>query len=477
MKMNIKMMAAAMAVLGAVSCSKSDVFDPGQAEEIKKAQEEAKIEQSKTDYEANFVEKYGEVDPNQSWDFSTGTPTISLPSSSAKAGTRAGSYERKNSDEVYSDEKDVYYEFPAATITKMKSVFFEGRDNRNLGSSFAMHAPANAIYIMPMYMGKSGGNFELWMHVEGIAEDIKVWSKWEDMQVKRTKNSKDWIDVKTFDSSANCTNAAAIRSKYYKFSGLPENAVMHFYLKIKQAASGYNETNQILTSIRGYMRDFKFGNEGFPTGLKGIGENITKPEAMIIGVEDATTSKSDHDFNDVVFMVYGEPYVPQKFKVEEFETTYSKRYMIEDLGSTDDFDFNDIVVDVQETFTQKITTDQQGVETISDPVLKGQKAVIRHLGGILPFELTIGSTKFDKMGGPSTFQTDTNLEKEVNGWNRTANNISIKVYQGTDSQTANVVNFSQPGAIPMIIATDTNVAWSAERVAFNWKELMGIPAE
>ena len=49
-----------------------------------------------------------------------------------------------------------------------------------------------------MYMGTSGGNFELWMHVEGIAEDIKVWSKWKDMQVKRTKNSKDWIDVKTF---------------------------------------------------------------------------------------------------------------------------------------------------------------------------------------------------------------------------------------------------------------------------------------
>ena len=469
MKMNVKMMAAAMAVLGAVSCSKSDIFDPGQAEEIKKAQEEAKIEQAKTDYEANFVEKYGEVDPNQSWDFSTGTPTISLPSSSAKAGTRAGSITRTNSSD--------YYEFPDETITKMKSVFVEGRDNRKLGSSFAMHAPENAIYIMPMYMGTSGGNFELWMHVEGIAEDIKVWSKWEDMQVKRTKNSKDWIDVKTFDSSANCTNAAAIRSKYYKFSGLPENAVMHFYLKITQAAGGYNEANQILTSISGYMRDFKFGNDGFPTGLKGIDENITKPEAMIIGVEDATTSKSDHDYNDVVFMVYGEPYVPQKFKVEEFETTYSKRYMIEDLGTTDDFDFNDIVVDVQETFTQKITTDQQGIETTSDPVLKGQKAIIRHLGGILPFELTIGSTKLDKMGGPSTFQTDTNLELEVNGWNRTANNISIDVYQGEDSQTSTMVNFSQPGAIPMIIATDTNVAWSAERVAFNWKEFMPTPAE
>ena len=474
MKMNIKMMAAAMAVLGAVSCSKSDVFDPGQAEEIKKAQEEAKIEQSKTDYEANFVEKYGEVDPNQSLDFSTGTPTISLPSSSAKAGTRAGGYERTNSGDVYSEEKDQYYEFSAATINKMKEVFVEGHDNRSLGTSFAMNAPKNAIYIMPMYMGKSGGNFELWMHVEGIAEDIKVWSKWEDLQVKPTANSK-WKNVKDHDSGNNCVGVAAIRSKYYKFSGLPENAVMHFYLKIKQAASGYNETNQILTSIRGYMRDFKFGNEGFPTGLKGIGENITKPEAMIIGVEDATTSQSDHDYNDVVFMVYGEPYVPQTFKVEEFETTYSKRYMIEDLGSTDDFDFNDIVVDVQETFTQKITTDQQGIETISDPVLKGQKAFLRHRGGILPFELTIGNKNLGKMDG--VLSDDPNTEFEVNGWNRTANNISIKVYQGTASEAANVVNFPQTGAIPMIIATDTNVAWSAERVEFNWKEFMPTPAE
>ena len=461
MKIKFMTLAMSVAMLGITSCSKTDVYDEKQQEANKAAEEQVKQEKVVDEYEKNFIDTYGEIDPNQSWDFSTGTPTISLPSSSAKAGTRAGGYERKNSTD--------YYEFPAATINKMKEVFVEGRDNRDLGTSFAMHAPANAIYIMPMYMGTSGGNFELWMHVEGIAEDIKVWSKWQDLQVKPTAGS-DWKDVKVHNSSNNCVGVAAIRSKYYKFSGLPENAVMHFYLKITQAAGGYNETNQILTSISGYMRDFKFGNDGFPTGLKGIDENITKPEAMIIGVEDATTSKSDHDYNDVVFMIYGEPYVPQTFKVEEFETTYSKRYMIEDLGSTDDFDFNDIVVDVQETFTQKKTTDEQGLETWSDPVLKGQKAFLRHRGGILPFELTIGSTKLEKMDG--VLSDDPNTEFNVTGWDRNSNNISIKVYQSADSQTATDVNFPQDGAIPMIIATDTNVAWSAERVEFNWKEFM-----
>ena len=464
MKMNVKMMAAAMAVLGAVSCSKSDVFDPGQAEEIKKAQEEAKIEQSKTDYEANFVEKYGEVDPNQSWDFSTGTPTISLPSSSAKAGTRAGGYER-------TDSKD-FYEFPDATITKMKSVFVEGRKtNKDMGTAFGMTVPGNAFTIVPMYMGTSSGNFDLYMHVEGIDKDIKVWSKWEDMEVKRTKNSNDWIAVKTFDSSANCTNAAAIRSKYYtfSFSGLPAGTKMWFYLKITATASGYNKEGDVLSSVNDFMREYKFKSDELPTNLPGV----TNPEVMIIGCEDANTSKSDTDYNDVVFMIYGEPYVPSTFEVTEFEETYSKRYMIEDLGSTDDFDFNDIVVDVQETFKKTKTKDAQGKVTWSDPVLQGQKAFLRHRGGILPFELTIGSTKLEKMEG--VLSDDPNTEFTVTGWNRNSNNISIKVYQSADSQNSQAsidVNFPKDGAIPMIIATDTNEDWSAERVEFNWKKFM-----
>ena len=464
MKMNVKMMAAAMAVLGAVSCSKSDVFDPGQAEEIKKAQEEAKIEQSKTDYEANFVEKYGEVDPNQSWDFSTGTPTISLPSSSAKAGTRAGGYER-------TDSKD-FYEFPDATITKMKSVFVEGRKtNKDMGTAFGMTVPENAFTIVPMYMGTSGGNFDLYMHVDGIGE-ILVWSKWQGMQVKGSSNGS-WIDVKTFDSKNNCTNATAIRSMYYtfSFSGLPAGTKMWFYLKITATASGYNEKGDVLSSVNDFMREYKFKSDELPTNLPGV----TNPEVMIIGCEDANTSKSDTDYNDVVFMIYGEPYVPSTFEVTEFEETYSKRYMIEDLGSTDDFDFNDIVVDVQETFKKTKTKDAQGKVTWSDPVLQGQKAFLRHRGGILPFELTIGSTKLEKMDG--VLSDDPNTEFTVTGWNRNSNNISIKVYQGNDSQTATEVNFSKTGAIPMIIATDTNVAWSAERVEFNWKELMGISEE
>ncbi|MCR5199035.1 MAG: hypothetical protein K6D55_09680 [Prevotella sp.] len=55
---------------------------------------------------------------------------------------------------------------------------------------------------------------------------------------------------------------------------------------------------------------------------------------------------------------------------------------------------------------------------------------------------------------------------------RETNNISVKVYQSAGSQTTWQVNFPQKGAVPMIIATDTDVEWAVERVEFNWKPYM-----
>ena len=55
-----------------VSCSKSDVFEQSQS-----SVNETKMNQYKT----SFVQKYGEIAPDQSWDFST--------VSNAKASTRA----------------------------------------------------------------------------------------------------------------------------------------------------------------------------------------------------------------------------------------------------------------------------------------------------------------------------------------------------------------------------------------------------
>ena len=85
MKIKVMTLAMSVAMLGITSCSKTDVYDEKQQEANKAAEEQVKQEKVVDEYEKNFVDTYGEIDPNQSWDFSTGDEYFSLPSSSRAA--------------------------------------------------------------------------------------------------------------------------------------------------------------------------------------------------------------------------------------------------------------------------------------------------------------------------------------------------------------------------------------------------------
>lgn len=479
-------MAILMVVMTMVSCQK-EMYDEALIEANKAAAEKAKQEKNISDYEDNFVKTYGEVDPDQSWDFSSEDVYFNIPSGKAQTrGTRVGeSYTMSKSEN--------YYEVEKATLNKMNSVFKEGIDNRNLGTPFAMTVPGNDFTIMPIFMGQSGGDFDLYMHVDGIGE-ILVWRKWEDMQAKfagqngwknlyKEEQHGIWPLVWTVRESTtggkNTVDATAIQSKYITFSGLPEGANMYFYLKITSSASGYNNKGEALGSVNNYMREYKFSTTELPSELPGVDE----PEVKIIGCEDASTNRTDNDFNDVVFMIYGEPYVPSSFEVTDLEKIVKKRYMIEDLGSTDDTDFNDIVVDVVSTYSYKQTTSSEGHVTYSDEELKGRVAEIKALGGTLDLELNIGgsvwrkSTNFNASEMINTQSPDYSktLDSFVvpNDWNPSSNDIKVTVYKKDGSnQVSAQINFPLTGEIPMIIATDATEEWSLERVSFNFGRYM-----
>ena len=71
-KIVLKGMAALFICAAFASCSHETDFQS--------THEEMVFENLKNQYSANFIKKYGEIDPNQSWDFS----------SSTQSGTRAG---------------------------------------------------------------------------------------------------------------------------------------------------------------------------------------------------------------------------------------------------------------------------------------------------------------------------------------------------------------------------------------------------
>lgn len=152
-----------------------------------------------------------------------------------------------------------------------------------------------------------------------------------------------------------------------------------------------------------------------------VQENGETPNQVImVACEDANGSSSDHDVNDVVFLIIGYPNAPTIVPTKE---VVEKRYMCEDLGGTYDFDFNDIVVDVSRTRYYKIHATPSNID---DPYVDNihidrmeldetkpevQMATIAHVCGTLPIQARVGNYFFPKISDPTDqYKTRTELE-------------------------------------------------------------------
>ncbi len=472
MKTNAKQLMMVVAAAALTACSSNtDLYDTNVINEGKQVS-------AKESYVENFAKKYPNVDLNQSWDFSTKQSDYRM-SSNNKVRTRA------NDGGITAGS---WYEVDNNTLTWMHEQLVEGEDNRSLGNPFYMTVPGNDFTIIPIYQGQAGAMWNLHVVVDGV--DYLVWEKSNseiqkgDIQIK-DGDSDEWHNLhgggqswETWNSLYNTDGSdkwladgnqnlvTAVRSIPFTFHDFRVGAEMYFYLDVTVSGSGewdgkYHEINNVgahESSLKGQM----LALQDVPRPANIAEDN----EVMIIGCEDADLKDSDWDCNDVVFLVYGKT-VPKPIKIEEgdeIEEVKTVRYMIEDLGATDDFDFNDIVVDVTEIRTISPTY-TNGVVTKWNEKGKRQEAVIRHLGGTLPFVLKIGNKEY-AAGGQDTFQTSPDLKlDDVTGWTglNGVHNVSIQVQQKDNQGIYNNVVFPKAGEAPMIIAVDPSQDWMTER--------------
>lgn len=462
MKTNVKTMLMALVATSMVACSNNqDVFDGGAIEKT-----------AKQSYAENFAKKYPNVDMNQNWDFSSKTPYFSFSNNNGNhAGTRAAV--------SYDFEKGETQVVDLSTVEWMKDHLVEGKSNRSLGKAFYMTVPGTEFTIQPIFQGEAGAVWDLHVVVNGV--DILLWTKSQDIELQ-TEVKSEWHSVVDeqaaeggWEAQRNTLKATAVRSVPYTFKNLPVGADMYFYLDITTSGSGgwdwWDEVKQEYHPWKMYymnnVGDHMTSVDQMMLALQGFEKPSNVPagyEYMLIGCEDANLADSDWDMNDVVFLVYGQK-IPKPIEITEGTTVYDSRtvrYMVEDLGSTDDFDFNDIVIDVTEN-KAKTPVYTNGVLTSWNEGETTQKAVIRHLGGTLPFLLTIGDKQLPEMGGQSTFQTSPNTEYDVTGWNINSHNISVQVQQKDNQGVYNNVVFPKAGEAPMIIAVDPSQNWMPER--------------
>lgn len=426
----------ALAVVLTTACSNKDVFDPNFGEN-----------NTKETYATNFSQKYPEVSLNQSWDFSNKQPAFSLPSESANLRTRAADYTFQEGEDYIIDN---------TTLTWMKNKLTEKNDHRSLGKPFYMKVPNNSFTIVPIYQGKASMEWELHVVVDGV--DIKLWEKCQNIWVKKSATAEDWTpvgDLSTTELDKNTISAASVKATPYTFENLPAGADMYFYLLITNSGSDHkNLQNAQQSSLNGMMLTL----EDCPHPANIDEDN----QVMIVGCEDLSDGSSDWDMNDLVFMVYGKPDVPTTVTIEGTPITKKTtvRYMIEDLGALDDFDFNDIVLDVSEIWTSTPIYKDGVLDSWQDTNYR-QEAIIRHLGGELSFKLKIGDTQLAEH--PGVMGSNPNEVYPVTGWDINTHNISVEVRQGKNSEVYNHVAFPKAGEAPIIIAVDPTVDWMTER--------------
>lgn len=406
LKTNMKNLKISVAILVAstfvVSCSKSDVFEQSQS-----SVSDLKMNQYKT----SFVQKYGEIAPDQSWDFST--------VSNAKASTRGEGeiVETINTlvqyKQIVKNEKD---EIKKYFNSKGEVKTWIPRLSVRMFAALAHNTMSKKVYL----------NFE-------ICHDNTRTSVVPGVNVKNDK----WYDVGT----SNTMNNSGYNIRQVNTKSLSTDAYWVAYFTYGKNTGDANAAHNqnVLANLQNYKVE-KY-------------KEYTSKKGNIYWGFDCT---GDGDYSDLIFLVTDiDPVRP-----------IEKRYMVEDLGAIGDFDFNDIVFDVQQ--------DVQGK----------QKCIIRAMGGTLDFTLKVGNktwTKSDegaKKGYQPAVMYNTNpikkdevlAEFDVTGWNPTDNNVSVSVVSKENNGVITVIPFPKKGEVPMIIAFDTFYEWMPEQESLpdNW---------
>lgn len=480
-----------MVLMGAAftSCSKDIAFDS-----------EAVSQQNIAEYQANFVKKYGPVDPNQTWDFSDLTPISSMSGGSASTRSVAGSGTMTitRGDGTIKVDKT----FLQWVHTNLKA----GADNATQGDPFQLTVPDNAFTIAPIFQGIADYYWELWMHVGSEIDgedqyDEKIWSKGEDLKF-RIEGNDTWFDAGTGKNGT--LNAVETEGPTFTFEGLPVGRALCFYLKVWGSKALFdadtNGDNAIdRSSTDNYMLALKVPEANIPANVP-YGNNV-----HIIGCEDSELNKNngiDTDYEDLVFLTDGLEYN----KVKNVTRKQTKRYLIEDLGSLDDFDFNDIVVDMSEVWIEDIEYENlpnggwKEKRRMERENSRHQEAIIRAMGGTINFQLFIGDDQIYEKAGHDDYAITDMLNTGWNNtkikryarievikncildedgktvgtpfwtWNKNTNNIKVIVENhGTNGEKViTELGFPKKGDVPMIIATKTHkfgavIPWMKER--------------
>jgi len=350
-------------------------------------------------YETNFKQTFGDVPQNQNWDF------YAQAMNAVKGGTTRAITDKN----VTISDRKTYTpdETMSAIIASAKAALPNGDNNSAKG-----HQAGELV---------STGDFSVYTVLYGGADEKNLFRSFSfGIEYKGEKQE-------LFGKSLLLDNPHS----YYDIT-IPVGESYRFYVDYSRTCWGCLGTGKVLEGLSIKDHD-KCNGTGSLTRIfysdsqncRSVYDNISTDETtrtLVLGFEDIDLQDDacDKDFNDFIVMLKG-----------NLPLLEAKRYMCEDLGNSakEDFlDFNDIVFDVQPSYTQ------------------GTDVVLRAVGGTLPIELYVNDAKLSDANGNSElhaiFGVDTKVPVNVGattGETKDAITINLPGLTISDLSTFNAI--------------------------------------
>lgn len=389
------------------SCSKGEEYSysPEKAHEF--------IEK---DYKSAFIQKYGEISPFETWDLSQRGSTLA-----GFAGTRGNKGQSSNLvQDMASTESYGYYLNYSNNESKIAKLF-----NNNWGDIVAEFGK-----VQPTAWAPSG---KIIFSVVGVSRDDASSAKYFTWGVANTPEGDLFLRQSSPANGKNAKigNSAEKHTSSLDFSQIPDGARWF-------TASSDNKKVDLSSAYNQTITDFKI-----------VTMTIDGVSYTFWGFK---CDKTNPDYTNLVLWVKEIPTVPVP--------VISKRYMVEDLGGSYDFDFNDVVFDVIK---------------YSDG---SQKCYVRALGGTLDVTIKVANNSWTKRQDYTitemlnTNPIDPNLclkEFDATGWDGDNSKVSV-IVEGNDKAAGGettyywAVPFPAQGEAPLIVATMYgSKTWMRER--------------
>ena len=403
------------------SCSKSDMYDANRVNE-----------NTVKSYEQQFVEAFGPVSKTQSWDFTT----------SAKASTR-GDEQPTVTWSQEQNENGFFQSFVNEDFEDVKSLV--------VSTEVQDWKPYAKMNLHPVFSKGNGGMYSYYV----IGVDYNDLDNYEHAWISINVKYNSWYSGGSAAKNPNNTKTNNLNFNTYRVidtQAMADDKSFFWY-----AVALFPETK----------KEWKDANADAWDNLKAKHELKTCKMFTVNGRQYvAFDCNGDKDYSDLICLL-------ENYQVKEAEivSEVAKRYMMEDLGSVGDFDFNDCVVDLTKT-----TWSDGKVET---------KGVVRALGGKLDIAILIGGKQVWAKSAQEgldvkTMYNTTNInmnnaygEFDASDWQPLENNIAFSVKGANAQDITNQIEFPKTGTIPQMVAVKTDHDWMSERTrvpSISWFE-------